>query len=76
MIQGAITGLILALIALFGAYLFRVVPGEKHRTVSFALIALGMLLMLTNIPYSFGMIEQNNALDVVFLILLLSLIHI
>ena len=70
MIQGAITGLILALIALFGAYLFRVVPGEKHKTVSFALIALGMLLMLTNIPYSFGMIEQNNALDVVFLILL------
>lgn len=70
MIQGAITGLILGLIALFGAYLFKVVPNAKQKSVSFAMIGLGILMMLSNIPYSFGMIKQNNTLDIVFLSLL------
>jgi hypothetical protein len=70
MLEGAIVGLILVLISSFGGYLSRVVPTESQKSVASVIVVFGILSMLTNIPYSYGMIEQSDELDIVFLVLL------
>jgi len=53
-----------------GALLFRMVPGKKQKAVAIGMIALGVLMVFVNLFYSYGMIPQSKASDVIFIVML------
>ncbi|QEG23559.1 NfeD family protein [Mariniblastus fucicola] len=72
MLKGAIGSLIVGLIFCFSVFLFKVLPGNQRRSAAVGLIVFGIVMMLTNIPYSWGKLNQNSSADILFVSLLLG----
>ena len=72
MIKGLITALILGSLYGFALLMFKVLPRRERKGAAAGLILLGIVMMLTNLPYSWGLLNQNDTAAIIFISLGLS----
>ena len=69
MIEGLIKWLFLTFGEEYCRRLFKLIP-VFPKPVTYGIIGFGILMILTNFPYSYGFIEQNHTRDIIFLSLM------
>ena len=60
MLTGLLTGLVLAIITISASCLFRFVPGKMRKGVAIGMIVFGMLMIIANLPYRWGMLPLTG----------------
>lgn len=71
-LTGAISAVSLFIVLGIGAWLFRVVPEAKRRSVAMAMMTVGGLALASTVLRSFGIVRASNATDVLFIVLFIG----